>query len=88
MKKNIKNIFLLLIVTISLIFYPSNTYAVNEKISYININNIKNLEVGSLAFSNISFRDYSSTSTKAFGLTGTVTNNSNHAISYTTTVYY
>ena len=34
------------------------------------------------------FKDYSSTSTKAFGLTGIVSNSSSDTISYTSTVYY
>lgn len=89
MKKIIKNVFLFTIIILSLVFaYPSNAYALTEQNSYIDINKVENLEVGDLTFTNISFRDYSSSSTMAFGLTGVVTNISNDAISYTSTIYY
>lgn len=89
MKKIIKDIFLFAVIVISLVFaYPSNTYALTEQTSFVNINNTESLEVGSLSFTNILFRDYSSTSTKAFGLTGVVANSSKNTISYTSIAYY
>ena len=89
MKKYIKKIPFFLIIILSLIFICStNTYALTEQSSYKNINSIQKLEVGNLSFSNILFRDYSSNSTQAIGLTGVVNNNSNNTINYVSTVYY
>jgi uncharacterized membrane protein YgcG len=89
MKRIVKGISLLAVIVLSLVFaYPSNTYALTEQTSYVSINNTQSLEVGSLSFSNISFKDYSSTSTQAFGLTGIVANSSSNTISYTSTAYY
>ncbi|MDO4962736.1 MAG: DUF2207 domain-containing protein [bacterium] len=89
MKKNIKKLSLFIVIVLSLIFaYSSNAYALTKETSYVNINDTQNLEVGDLAFSNILFKDYSSTSTKAFGLTGDIFNSFNDTISYTSTVYY
>ena len=89
MKKTTKCISLFAIIVLSLVLvWPSNIYALKSLTSFVSISNTKNLEAGSLYFSNISFRDYSSTSTQAFGLTGVVTNSSKDTISYTSTVYY
>ena len=89
MKKIIRKVFLLAIVGISLILVVSpNAYAFTKQISYTPIDNTKNLEVKDLSFSNITFKDYSSTSTKAFGLTGTINNHSIDTINYDLTVYY
>ena len=64
MKRIIKGISLFAVIALSLVFvYPLNTYALTEQTSYVSIDNTQNLEVGSLSFSSISFRDYSSTST-------------------------
>lgn len=88
MKKIIKKFSLFIVIAISLVFtYVSNTYALTEETPYVSINT-QALEVGSLSFSNISFKNHSSTSTQAFGLTGIVTNSSNTNISYTSTAYY
>lgn len=89
MKKFIKGISLFAVIVLSLVFaYPLNTYALTEQTSYVNINNTESLEVGSLSFTNISFKDFSSTSTQAFGLAGIVRNSSNNEINYTSTAYY
>lgn len=88
MKRIIKGIFIFAVV-LSLVFaYPSNTYALTEQTSFVNINNTESLKVGSLTLTNILFKDYSSTSTQAFGLTGVVANSSNNTISYTSIAYY
>ena len=64
MKKIIKGISLFAVIVLSLVFaYPSNTYALTEQTSFVNINNTQSLEVGSLSFTNISFKDFSSIST-------------------------
>lgn len=89
MKRIIKGFTLFVVISLSLAFdYPSNIYALTKQTSYVSIYNTQNLEVESLTFSNITFRDYSSTSTQAFGLTGLVANNSNNNINYISTVYY
>lgn len=89
MKRMIKGIFLFTVMVLSLLFaYPSTTYAITEQTSYVNINNTQSLEVGNLSFSNISFKNYSSTSTLSFGLTGIVANNSSTTINYNSIVYY
>lgn len=81
--------FLSIIIFILLInFLPMDTYALSKKTSYVNVNNKEYLEVDNLSVSNITFNDYSTTSTKAFGLTGLIKNNSNNNIDYLTTVYY
>ena len=89
MKRIIKGISLFVIFVFSLVFaHPLNTYALMEQTSYININSTQSLEVGSLSFSDISFKDFSSTSTRAFGLAGIVRNSSNNEIRYSYTVCY
>ena len=86
MKKIIRGIFLFVLV---LVFsFPLNTHALTKQTLDVSIKNTQNLEIGDLTFNNISFKDYSSTSTKAFGLTGIVSNSSSDTISYTSTVYY
>lgn len=89
MESVIKKLSLFIIVVLSLMFfYPSDVFALNEKTPYTNINNNQDLEVGTLSFSNISFKDFSATSAQAFGLTGVVKNNSSNEINYISTVYY
>ena len=86
MKKIIRGIFLFVLV---LVFsFPLNTHALTKQTLDVSIKDTQNLEIGDLIFTNISFTDYSSTSTKAFGLTGIVSNSSSDTISYTSTVYY
>lgn len=89
MESIIKKLSLFIIVVLSLMFfYPSDVFALNEKTPYTSINNNQNLEVGTLSFSNISFKDFSATSAQAFGLTGVVKNSSSNEINYISTVYY
>ena len=81
--------FLSIIIFILLInFLPMDTYALSKKTSYVNVNNKEYLEVDNLSVSNITFNDYSTTSTKTFGLTGLIKNNSDNNINYSATVYY
>lgn len=81
--------FLSIIIFILLInILPMDTYALSKKTSYVNVNNKEYLEVDNLSVSNITFNDYSTTSTKAFGLTGLIKNNSDNNINYSATVYY
>ena len=89
MKRMIKRLSLFAVVGLSLLFaYTSNTYALTDQTSYVNINDTESLKVENLTFSNISFKDYSSTSTQTFGITGVIYNSSNSDINYTSTVYY
>ena len=89
MKSRFKKILLLAIVVLSIIcIYPVNTKALSSELSYIDISDVKNLDVSDLSFSNITFKDYSDTSTKAFGLSGEVVNNSNKSITYSSRVSY
>ena len=86
MKKIIRGIFLFVLVLVFVL--PLNINALTKQTLDVSIKNTQNLEIGDLTFTNISFKDYSSTSTKAFGLTGIVSNSSSNTISYTSTVYY
>ena len=86
MKKIIRGIFLFVLVLVFVL--PLNINALTKQTLDVSIKNTQNLEIGNLTFTNISFKDYSSTSTKAFGLTGIVSNSSSNTISYTSTVYY
>lgn len=89
MKRIFNGILLFIVIVLSLVFsYTLNTYALTEQTSYVNINNTQSLEVGGLSFTNISFKDFSSTSTQAFGLAGIVNNSSNNETNYTSTAYY
>ena len=91
MKRIINRLFLLFIVILFLVSVyskPSYSYDVMEKTSYTSINEVRSLEVGKLSFTDISFKDYSSTSTQALGLSGVVTNNYNIDIGYFSTVLY
>jgi hypothetical protein len=89
MKRIIKGISLFAVIVFFLVFVcPLHTYALIEQTSYVDINDTQSLEVGDLYFSNILFKDYSSTSTQAFGLTGIVTNSSSNTISYISTAFY
>lgn len=89
MKRIIKVLSLFVVIVLFLIFaYPSNIYALTEQTSYVDINKTQNLEVGSLSFTDISFKNFSSTSALSFGLAGIVRNSSNNEINYTSTAYY
>ncbi len=85
--KNIKFLFKVIIVFLFLV-YPSCVWATNKETDYLNIKDETNFEIEGLSFSDILFKDYSSNSTKSFGLTGKVTNNYNYNIYYASTVYY
>ena len=89
MKRRFKKILLFAIVILSIVcIYPIGVSAISGEISYTDINDVKNLDLFDLSFSNIRFEDYSDTSTMAFGLTGEVVNNSNGSIPYSANVYF
>ena len=89
MKKNIKKISVLIVIIISLIlFLPSNIFALSKELSFARINNTEKIEVGDLSFYDISFKDYSLESVKAFGLSGKVVNTSKNTINYRSEIYY
>ena len=71
------------------IICPINSKALSEQTDYIPIDdNVKSLTVDHLSFSDITFKDYSSTSSLDFGLTGVVQNNSSEDIDYTSIASY
>ncbi len=76
-------LFLLLVMII-----PVNTNALSRQTSYASINDKVSLEIDDLNIYDIVFKDYSTTSTKAFGLTGLIKNNSNNNVNYEANVYY
>ncbi len=88
MKQKIKFLTLFIVMGLCFIIYSSNTYALEERTSYVNINDSVDLTVGDLSLSNIAFKNNSSTSTQSFGLTGFIDNKANNDINYTSTVYY
>ncbi len=84
-----KTKFLSIIIFILLItIFPINTYALSKQTSYVSVNNKEYLEADNLDISDISFNDYSTTPTKAFGLTGLIKNGSNSNVNYSAAVYY
>ena len=84
-----KTIFLSFIIFILLIIIlPIDAYALSKQTSYVSVNNKEYLEVDNLDISDIVFNDYSTTSTKAFGLTGLIKNSSNSNVNYSAIVYY
>ena len=76
-------LFLLLVMII-----PIKTNALSRQTSYASVNDKVYLEVGDLNIYDITFKDYSTTSTKAFGLTGLIKNSFNNNVNYEATVYY
>lgn len=86
MKKAIFLSFIIFILLITIL--PIDTYALSKQTSYVSVNNKEYLEVDNLDISDIVFNDYSTTSTKAFGLTGLINNSSNSNVNYLATVYY
>ncbi len=89
MKRVIKGLSLFIAVLSLLIISSVNVNALVEQTSYVRVNdNTQSLIVGDLSFSNITFRDYSTTSTQAFGLTGIIANGAGMSTDYTVTVYY
>ncbi len=89
MKKINKIISLFVVFILSLLFtYPTDAYALKSRTPFVVINDTDSLEVGDLSFTNITFKDYSTTSTQAFGITGIVKNSSSNEINYTATTEY
>ena len=77
MKNLINKLSLLIVITLSIMFvYPKSASALSQQTRYISVKNQnQTLNVGHLSLYNLSFKDYSTTSTKAFGITGLITNN-------------
>ncbi len=89
MKRVIKGLSLFIVVLSLLIISSVSVNALVEQTSYVRVNdNTQSLIVGDLSFSNITFRDYSTISTQAFGLTGIIANSAGITTDYTVTVYY
>lgn len=62
--------------------------ALTEELSYVNLDQEQSIDIGQLSFVDISFRNYSSTSSRAFGLTGTIVNRSDENVWYVSKVSY
>ena len=89
MKKIIKELSLFMAIVLSLFFiFPLNACALNGETSYVNISNTKNLEIEKINFFELTFRDYSTTSTQSFGLSGMIKNDFGTPIYYDATIYY
>lgn len=89
MKSFIKKISLFVITIFSFfVLYSQNVNAISFQTSYINVGSPQSFYVNGLTFSDITFKDLSSTSTKSFGLSGFVNNTTKNTISYTYSVYY
>lgn len=87
--KKINKILLLLVISLLCMFsFPSSIFALTNQTNFIEIDSVENLRIGSLSFENILFKDYSSTSTRAFGISGILKNNSSDAIEYISTISY
>jgi uncharacterized membrane protein YgcG len=86
MKKVVKE--LLFFVFILLIISPLRVLALSNETSYIGIKETTSLSVGDLSFTNLSFKNYSDTSSLSFGVSGLLTNSSSNEINYTSLVYY
>ena len=84
--KLIKNILIILLVLF--IINPLKINAEPIKSPLIGIGESKSIKVGDVDFNTLSFKDYSNTSTMAFGVVGKITNNSDSIIEYTVNVYY
>lgn len=86
MKSFIKKIFLFVITILSFfVLYSKNVNAISFQ---TNINSPQSFYVDGLNFSDITFKDLSSTSTKSFGLSGFVNNTTENTISYIYSVSY
>lgn len=89
MKVKINKFILFIVVVFSFLFvFPLNVNALSNKTTYVNINNSEDLTVGKLSFSNILFKNFANTSTKAFGLSSNLTNSSDNYIYYNLKVYF
>ena len=89
MKNNIrKTILFVSILFLIMLSCINNVSADTNKLIYMDINSVQALEIGEIEFSNIVFKDYSNTSTKAFGLTGKIVNSSGSNTKYKVEVTY
>lgn len=89
MKRIIRGLSLIIIITLSLLFInPIKTDALGKQTLYANVNDVQSLTVDTLTFSNITFKDNSTSSTQAIGLTGTLNNSTKGNVYYFYTVSY
>lgn len=82
MKSKIKVILL----SVLMLLFMSNVSALT-KTDYIKVDGVGSLKVDNLTFENLSFKDYSKTSTQAIGIVGTV-KNSGSTVNYVLRVNY
>lgn len=89
MKKRLERVILFTVVLLSLCcLFPFNTKALSKEITNTDINTAENFDVGSLSFTDITYKDYSNTSTAAFGLTGTMENHTDQDVTFVSTISY
>ncbi len=88
MKRIIKGLSIFIFVVLILGFCPKNVKAVDQS-DYLSINESnKEFAIKNLAFSNLTFKDYSNTSVQAFGVSGVVNNSLDQDLYYTFLVRY
>lgn len=88
MKKILKNFIYIFTIFAIIFICPIETKALNDSSSYATINESVELEVGDLKFYELTFHNYADTSTKAFGVSGSVYNSSSQDVNFKATVYY
>lgn len=88
MKKILKNFIYIFTIFTIIFICPIETKALTNSSSYTTINESAELEVGNLKFYALTFHNYADTSTKAFGLTGSIYNSSSQDINFNATAYY
>ena len=89
MKRIIKGLFLFIVVVLTVAFVmPLNTNALTKQTQYVDIYNNEDLQIDNLYISNLNFKDYSFTSTQAFGLSSSIYNSSSSNINYSATIHY
>lgn len=89
MKRIIKGLSLFIVVVLTVAFVmPLNTNALTKQTQYVDIYNNEDLQIDNLYISNLNFKNYSSTSTQAFGLSGSIYNSSSSNINYSATIHY
>lgn len=80
----INKLTLILLLVFVLLFFPNYSDAETRKIEYTSIEKTSTLNIGTLYFSPINFRNFSNTS-EIFGLAGIVQNNGSSAQNFIAT---
>lgn len=88
MKKILKNFIYIFTIFTIIFICPTEIKALTNSSDYATINESTELEVGNLKIYALTFHNYANTSTKAFGLTGSIYNSSSQDINFNATAYY